>query len=139
MTMLGRDGVLRRLNAAHDTVVDYVQLSPRHLSDYTAEYPPEAREMWADIDDRAVTSEAQLWAVPDDVVPREPNTLVSVPHTSSLLQRQENPCRLYPCEEDDECQAEHPGCNSCDIYYECIGGSGSCTRYNRCDDTLKKL
>lgn len=136
MTMLGQDGVLRRLNPAHDTVMDYVQLSPRHLAEYVAKYPPEAREMWAGIDGRAVTSEAQLWAVPNDVMPRDPSALVTVPHTSSLLKKQENNCRMWTCTEDDECKAEHPGCNSCDEYYECVGGSGSCSRLVRCDDTL---
>jgi hypothetical protein len=37
--MLGRDGVLRRINSARDTVVDYVQLFTDHIAEFTKAYP----------------------------------------------------------------------------------------------------
>jgi hypothetical protein len=55
--MLGRDGVLRRFNSAHDTVVDYVQLSADHIAEYINAFPQEAQEMWAGVDGRAVTND----------------------------------------------------------------------------------
>ena len=36
MMDLGRDGVLRSLNAAHDTVVDFVQLSGPQITEFFA-------------------------------------------------------------------------------------------------------
>jgi hypothetical protein len=36
MDVLGSDGVLRSLNLAYDTVIDYVQLSERQITEYLA-------------------------------------------------------------------------------------------------------
>ena len=36
MMDLGRDGVLRSLNAAHDTVLDFVQLSGPQITEFFA-------------------------------------------------------------------------------------------------------
>lgn len=47
--MLGLDGVLRRLNVAQDTVLDYVQLSASHITEFTKDYQPAARELWAGV------------------------------------------------------------------------------------------
>lgn len=38
VTHLGEDGVLRSLNAARDTVVDYVQLSEHQIAEFLAKY-----------------------------------------------------------------------------------------------------
>lgn len=38
VTHLGDDGVLRSLNAARDTVIDYVQLSKRQIAEFLAKY-----------------------------------------------------------------------------------------------------
>jgi hypothetical protein len=136
--MLGRDGVLRRFNAARDTVVDSVQLSASHITEFTKSYPPEAQELWAGVDGRAVTNEAQLWAVPDDVLPLEPSAMMSKPNDEgSLLTVAVQECRRYSCVDPDECQAEY-NCAECDIFYECPGGPFGCSRYKRCDDTLPR-
>ena len=134
--MLGRDGVLRRLNSARDTVVDYVQLSADHIAEFTKRYPVEARGMWAGIDGRAVTADAQLWAVPDDVIPRGPTATTPKPKTKkSLLEVAAAECRSYACEDSDECVNEY-NCAECDVFYECPGGPTGCLRALRCDDTL---
>jgi len=36
MQDLGADGVLRSINPAHDTVIDYVQLSERQITEFLA-------------------------------------------------------------------------------------------------------
>jgi hypothetical protein len=41
--VLGRDGVLRNLNKARDTIIDYVQLSKDQVAEYTKLYMPEFR------------------------------------------------------------------------------------------------
>jgi hypothetical protein len=132
---LGRDGVLRRLNGARDTVLDYVQLSARHLEEFTKRFPPEAREIWAGVDGRSVISDAQLWAVPDDIVKRSPEALMSKPKERSLLEERDPRCRAFTCEDDDECKKKH-SCAACDEIYECFGGPTGCVRSGRCDDTL---
>jgi hypothetical protein len=38
VTHLGENGVLRSLNAARDTVVDYVQFKERQIEEYLARY-----------------------------------------------------------------------------------------------------
>lgn len=134
--MLGLDGVLRRVNGARDTVIDYVQLSASHVAEFTKRYPPEARWMWAGVDGRAVVVDAELWAVPDDFLPRDPIGMTSKPKKKkSLLEADAPECRNYPCEDSQECMDEY-NCAECDEYYECVGGPTGCLRTTRCDDTL---
>jgi hypothetical protein len=38
VTHLGKDGVLRSLNAARDTVIDYAQLSEHQIAEFLAKY-----------------------------------------------------------------------------------------------------
>lgn len=135
--MLGRDGVLRRLNGARETVVDYVPLSASHIAEFTKRYPAEARDMWAGIDGRAVMDEAQLWTVPDDILPRDPTAMTSNLNVKKALfeEVEAMACRNYACEDDDECQHEY-NCAECDVFYECFGGPTGCSRVTRCDDTL---
>ena len=133
---LGRDGVLRRLNSAQDTVTDYVQLSSSHIAEFTERYSPETRSLWAGIDGRAVTDDAKLWAVPDDVMPRDPTAMTPKPtEETSQLEGPAVECRRYACESAEDCQHEY-GCAECDEYYECVGGPTGCVRATRCDDTL---
>jgi hypothetical protein len=48
--MLGRDGVLRSLNKARNTVVDYVKLSKDQVTEYTKLYFPLAsQELYIDV------------------------------------------------------------------------------------------
>ena len=131
--MLGRDGVLRRLNDARDAVVDHVQLSPDHIAEYTKRFPSEARELWAGVDGRAVTAEEQLWAVPEDVPPRNPSVAMSKKESSPLEKRID--CTAYPCETSQECQDEYPPCQECDVYsYDCY--ASGCNRVLRCMNTI---
>ena len=134
--MLGRDGVLRRFNSAYDTVGDYAQFSADHIAEYIKAFPQEAQEMWAGVDGRAVTNDAQLWAVPDDVVPRQSSVMVTKPkRDDSLFETTAQNCRLWPCEDDEQCRAEY-NCAACNEYYECVGGPTGCSRLTRCDDIL---
>jgi hypothetical protein len=136
--VLGRDGVLRRLNSARTEVVDYVQLSARHVEEFTTwKYPVEQRDAWVGVDGRAVTNEAHLWAVPDHIIPRDPSTMVSKPKYKKILERQDPVnCRNFPCDEDGECQAEHPPCQECEPLQECVGGPTGCLVQYLCDNTL---
>jgi hypothetical protein len=48
--VLGRDGVLRSLNKARNTVVDYVKLSKDQVTEYTKLYfPPASQELYIDV------------------------------------------------------------------------------------------
>jgi hypothetical protein len=92
--------------------------------------------MWAGVDWRAVTNDAQLWAVPDDVTPRQSSAMMSKPERDDLLlEIPAQECRRYACDDPDMCQAQY-NCAECDVFYECVGGPMGCSRYLRCDDTL---
>ncbi|KAH7392468.1 hypothetical protein DE146DRAFT_662538 [Phaeosphaeria sp. MPI-PUGE-AT-0046c] len=62
---LAGDGVLRSINSAYDTVVDYVQLSELQIEEYMEKLGKPGIK--AGVDGRHVTSEAQLWAVPAEI------------------------------------------------------------------------
>lgn len=138
--VFGRDGVLRRLNREHTEVVDYVQLSARHVADFTAwKYTPATQELWAGVDGRAVTDEAQLWAVPEDIFPRDPSTVITKPkrNVKAVLEVRQSKFRNYPCDQSaEESRAEHPGCDECEPFQECVGGPTGCLVRWLCDGTL---
>jgi hypothetical protein len=49
ITVLGRDRVLRNLNKARNTVVDYVQLSKDQVAEFTKLYMPESQGLYDDV------------------------------------------------------------------------------------------
>lgn len=63
---IGRDGVLRSLNADHTVVLDYRRLSPEEIKEIIAPADQATKDALIGVDGRDVTDEAQLWAVPAD-------------------------------------------------------------------------
>lgn len=63
---LGRDGVLRSLNADRTVVLDVRRLSPEEIKEFAAPFDQATRDALIGVDGRDVTDEAQLWAVPAD-------------------------------------------------------------------------
>ncbi|KAG9692820.1 hypothetical protein KCU95_g6365, partial [Aureobasidium melanogenum] len=61
---IGRDGVLRSLNADHTIVLGYRRLSPQEIKEYIAPADQATKDALDGVDGRGVTDEAQLWAVP---------------------------------------------------------------------------
>ncbi|KAG9585748.1 hypothetical protein KCU77_g7524, partial [Aureobasidium melanogenum] len=61
---IGRDGVLRSLNADHTVVLDYHRLSPEEVQEFIAPADQATKDALVGVDGRDVTDEAQLWAVP---------------------------------------------------------------------------
>ncbi|KAH0316302.1 hypothetical protein KCU71_g5873, partial [Aureobasidium melanogenum] len=61
---IGRDGVLRSLNADHTVVLDYRRLSPEEIEELIAPADQATKDALVGVDGRDVTDEAQLWAVP---------------------------------------------------------------------------
>ncbi|KAH6875032.1 hypothetical protein BKA58DRAFT_437030 [Alternaria rosae] len=85
MLDLGRDGVLRSLNPAHDRVLNYVQLSEAQITELLAKLGKTPVVM-AGVDGRTVMSDAQLWAVPEDVLPGKSAVPRSMPGELSSLE-----------------------------------------------------
>lgn len=63
---LGRDGVLRSLNADCTVVLDVRRLSPEEIKEFAAPFDQAIRDALIGVDGRDVTDEAQLWAMPAD-------------------------------------------------------------------------
>lgn len=61
---IGRDGVLRSLNADHTVVLDYRRLSPEEIEELIAPADQATKDALVGVDGRDITDEAQLWAVP---------------------------------------------------------------------------
>ncbi|KAG9749392.1 hypothetical protein KCU73_g6841, partial [Aureobasidium melanogenum] len=61
---IGRDGVLRSLNADYTVVLDYHCLSPEEIEDLIAPADQATKDVLVGVDGRDVTDGAQLWAVP---------------------------------------------------------------------------
>ncbi|CAD0096984.1 unnamed protein product [Aureobasidium mustum] len=61
---IGRDGVLRSLNADRTVVLDVRRLSPEEIKEIIAPADQATRDALVGVDGRDVTDEAQLWAVP---------------------------------------------------------------------------
>lgn len=100
---LARDGVLRTLNAERSEVLDYIQLTPRQIADFTSGRPLYIRDALAGIDGRDVTSVEELVAVPADVVPRDLAVRGQSLRERSLLLEKRASCDDYACDEDDDC------------------------------------
>jgi hypothetical protein len=64
---LGRDGVLRSLNADRTQVLDYRRLSPEELTQFAAPFDQATRDALVGVDGRNVTDVVGLWAVPAEV------------------------------------------------------------------------
>ena len=136
--VLGHDGVLRRLNIARTEVVDYVQLSAHHVDEFVAWKYPSQRDTWAGVDGHAVTDEVQLLTVPDFITPLDMSTLVSIPKYKTVLERQEpSNCRSFDCKTVEECRVDHPPCQECEPFQECVGGPTGCLVQYLCDNTIR--
>lgn len=61
---IGRDELLRSLNADHTVVLDYRRLSPEEIKEFIAPIDQATKDALLGVDGRDVTDEAQLWAVP---------------------------------------------------------------------------
>ncbi|KAH0355956.1 hypothetical protein KCU83_g1448, partial [Aureobasidium melanogenum] len=61
---IGRDGVLRSLNADRTDVLDYRRLSPQEIKEFIALADQATKNALVGVDGRDVADEAQLWAVP---------------------------------------------------------------------------
>jgi hypothetical protein len=61
---LGRDGVLRSLNADHTVVLDYRRLSPEEIKDFAAPADQATRDALTGVDGRDVIDVEQLWTSP---------------------------------------------------------------------------
>ncbi|KAH0371935.1 hypothetical protein KCU65_g1600, partial [Aureobasidium melanogenum] len=61
---LGRDGVLRSLNADRTAVLDVRRLSPAEIKEFAGPFGQATVDALVGVDGRDVTDEAQLWAVP---------------------------------------------------------------------------
>lgn len=61
---IGRDGVLRSLNADRTVVLDVRRLSPEEIKEIIAPADQATKDALIGVDGRDVTDEAQLWAVP---------------------------------------------------------------------------
>ncbi|KAF1828857.1 hypothetical protein BDW02DRAFT_584170 [Decorospora gaudefroyi] len=101
---LAGDGVLRSFNAARDSIIDYVQLSEDQIEEYLELLgKPGIR---AGVDGRDVTSDAQLWAVPDEILPREPTVRISDAKKPRALygnQKRAECDHGHTCDEHDDC------------------------------------
>ncbi|KAI4925020.1 uncharacterized protein J4E92_007058 [Alternaria infectoria] len=134
--VLGYDGVLRRLNPARTEVVDYIQLSAHHVEEFVAWKYPDQRDKWAGVDGLAVADEAQLWIVPEFIVPLDPSTMVSKPKDKTGLRPQATDCRGLTCTNPEYCRSFEPPCAECEPYQECVGGPTGCLVRYICEDTL---
>ncbi|KAH0282038.1 hypothetical protein M436DRAFT_85294 [Aureobasidium namibiae CBS 147.97] len=65
---LGRDGVLRSLNADHTVVLDYRRLSPEEIRDFASPADQATQNALIGVDGRNVNDVKQLWAVPDVIM-----------------------------------------------------------------------
>ncbi|THY16017.1 hypothetical protein D6D00_09080 [Aureobasidium pullulans] len=63
---LGRDGVLRSLNADRTAVLDVRRLSPEEIKDFAGPADQATRDALEGVDGRDVVDEGLLWAVPED-------------------------------------------------------------------------
>ncbi|THW60736.1 hypothetical protein D6D19_10064 [Aureobasidium pullulans] len=63
---LGRDGVLRSLNADRTAVLDVRRLSPEEIKDFAGPADQATRDGLEGVDGRDVVDEEVLWAVPED-------------------------------------------------------------------------
>ncbi|THV87178.1 hypothetical protein D6D26_10069 [Aureobasidium pullulans] len=63
---LGRDGVLRSLNADRTVVLDVRRLSPEEIKDFAGPADQATRDTLEGVDGRDVVNEEVLWAVPED-------------------------------------------------------------------------
>lgn len=63
---LGRDGVLRSLNADRTVVLDVRRLSPQEIKDIAGPADQATRDALEGVDGRDVVDERVLWAVPED-------------------------------------------------------------------------
>lgn len=63
---LGRDGVLRSLNADRTVVLDVRRLSPEEIKDIAGPADQATRDALEGVDGRDVVDEEVLWAVPED-------------------------------------------------------------------------
>lgn len=61
---IGRDGVLRSLNADRTAVPDVRRLSPEEITEFAKPFSQATMNALMGVDGRDVTDEAQLWAVP---------------------------------------------------------------------------
>ncbi|KAK6000125.1 hypothetical protein QM012_004113 [Aureobasidium pullulans] len=61
---IGRDGVLRSLNAHHTVVLDVRRLSPKEIADVIAPADQATKDAMVGVDGRDVTDVTQLWTVP---------------------------------------------------------------------------
>ncbi|KAH6860853.1 hypothetical protein BKA58DRAFT_472656 [Alternaria rosae] len=137
--VLGYDGVLRRLNVARTGVVDYIQLSARHVEELVAWKYPNQRDTWAGVDGHAVTDEAQLLTVPDSIAPLDPSTMVSKPKNKTMLKPQYTDCRDSECVRVEVCRAFDPPCAECEPFQECVGEPTGCLVRYFCEDTLPNV
>ncbi|KAG9520416.1 hypothetical protein KCV07_g4297, partial [Aureobasidium melanogenum] len=80
---IGRDGVLRSLNADHTVVLDYHRLSPEEIEELIAPADQATKDALVDVDGRDVTDEAQLWAVPI-VYPVADESKVDIEDTTAI-------------------------------------------------------
>ncbi|THZ46690.1 hypothetical protein D6C90_04200 [Aureobasidium pullulans] len=63
---LGRDGVLRSLNADRTVVLDVRRLSPEEIKNFAGPADQATRDALEGVDGRDVVDEEVLWAVPED-------------------------------------------------------------------------
>ncbi|KEQ61917.1 uncharacterized protein M437DRAFT_23783, partial [Aureobasidium melanogenum CBS 110374] len=61
---IGRDGVLRSLNADRTAVPDVRRLSPEEIKEFAEPFGQATMDALVGVDGRDITDEAQLWAVP---------------------------------------------------------------------------
>jgi hypothetical protein len=83
-------------------------------------------------DGRDVMSYAQLWAVPDDVVAREPIVTTSetkIPR-KLLAHDKRAECVSHICDEEADCYEYN--CARCIRVTECVGGPTSCLSSKTC-------
>lgn len=120
---LSADGVLRSLNADHTTVIDYLRLSNAQLRSLLAGSDQQILDAAATVDGRDVTSEAQLFAVPEiDPALLQPGT-TPVKRAVSLFRRDR--CSNNSCVSANQCQAI--SCSTC-LVQVTFGGRNQCIK-----------
>jgi len=111
---LGRDGVLRSLNADLTVVLDYRRLSPEELRDFASPADQATRDALTGIDGRDVTDVEQLWAVPDvKVSSTKSSHETPIERAGSLFKRAA--CNDYSCRVNKDCPNGGPGDPVCPI------------------------